>query len=177
MKTLALIAATFVAMTAPAAHADGPRCDNARLKKTLALMLGGDALVVGEQGDATTVSQRKGGEVVVRVTCDDIAIPLAGRVERPSKGPARTWSEGPLTVSVTSRGAVSLEIAAGALHKDRVALLVLDDQSVSLTRGEAVLYAFATRPDGTTVETEGRGVGCGCVKTTTAEGVRTTRPL
>lgn len=158
------------------AHAEGPKCDNGRLMKTLSQQLGGKSLGVKSTDDAVVVHDLKSSDELLRVTCDEVSVPFAEKTLRPLRGPATTKTVGPVTLSVTSRGAVSLDIAPGALHREGLQLLLLDDQSVSLTRGKDVLYAIATRPDGSTVETEGRGVGCGCVKTT-LDGKTTTRPL
>lgn len=162
------------------AHAEGPSCDNARLMKTLSQQLGGKSLGVKTTDEAVVVHDLKTNDQLLRVTCDEVSVPFAEKTVRPRHSPASTPATtktiGPVTLSVTARGAVSLDIAPGALHREGLQLLLLDDQSVSLTRGEDVLYAFATRPDGSTVETEGRGVGCGCVKTT-LNGKTTTRPL
>lgn len=175
MKTA--LSLTLLALALPStALAEAPRCENARLMKTLAQLIGGAELQVSATPEATTVAQ-KGQPPVLVVTCDDVQIPLAQSLERPSRGPSRTMRLGPVTVSVTARGATSLDIAAGALQRDAVQVLVLDDQSLSLTRGKDTLYAFATQQDGTVVETEGRGVGCGCVRTTTPDGKTSTRPL
>lgn len=189
MKTA--LSLTLVALTLPStALAEGPRCDNARLMKTLSQFIGGAELEVTSSQTEVVVARvataSKKGETlqpalavvpVMKVTCDTIDIPLANDVERPTRGPSRTVQISSVTVSKTARGAVSLDIAAGALQREAVQVLLLDDQSMSLTRGKDVLYAISTRPDGTVVETEGRGVGCGCVRTTTSEGQTSTRPL
>jgi len=158
------------------ALAEAPRCDNTRLMKTLAQLIGGTELQVSATAEAVSVA-KKGESPVLTVTCDEVEIPLAKKLERPVRGQAKTTTLGPVTVSLTARGATSLDIAAGALQRDAVQVLLLDDQSISLTRGKDVLYAFATQADGTVVETEGRGVGCGCVRTTTPDGKTNTRPL
>jgi len=172
------VALSFLAslMFVATAHAEGPSCDNGRLMKTLSQQLGGHSLGVKTTDEAVAVHDLKTSESLLRVTCDEVSVPFVERTLRPSRGPASTKTVGSVTVSVTARGAVSLDIAPGALHREGLQLLLLDDQSVSLTRGKDLLYAFATRPDGSTVETEGRGVGCGCMKTT-VDGKTTTRPL
>jgi hypothetical protein len=172
----AALSLTLLALSLPStALADGPRCENSRLMKTLAQMMGGLELEVTSTAKQVTVANKS--DLVLTVTCDAIDIPLASRLERPSRGPSRTLQVQAVTVSRTARGAVSLDIAAGALQREAVQVLLLDDQSVSLTRGKETLYAQATLPDGTVVVTEGRGVGCGCVKTTTPDGKTSTRPL
>lgn len=178
VQTLALAAFTTLAGSAHAEEV--ARCDNARLMKTLSQLIGGaDLKVTATESTVSVMSSTAGQrpEPVLTVTCDDVQVPLASQLARPSRGPAKTATLGPVTVSRTARGAVSLDIAAGALQREAVQVLLLDDQSVSLTRGKDTLYSLATRPDGTVVEVEGRGVGCGCTKTTTPDGKTTTRPL
>jgi hypothetical protein len=161
-----------------AARADGPRCDHAQLMRALSHHRGGAAFEVRHTpATRAEVRDRKTGEVVLEVTCDEIQAPIAERVIRPTRGPAETLNHGPLTLSRTSRGATSLDFAPGALHRDGLSFLLLDDQSFSLTRGDLVLSAQSTRPDGALVEVEGRGVGCGCERTTTPDGKVSTRPL
>lgn len=175
MKTA--LSLTLLSLLLPAsALAEAPRCENARLMKTLSQLLGGAELQVSSTPEAVTVGQ-KGQTPVLVATCDEVTVPLATQVERPMRGQARTVKLGPVTVSVTARGATSLDIAAGALQREAVQVLLFDDQSMSLSRGKDILYAFATQADGTTVETEGRGVGCGCIRTTTPDGKTSTRPL
>ena len=175
MKTA--LSLTLLSLLLPAsALAEAPRCENARLMKTLSQLLGGAELQVSSTPEAVTVGQ-KGQTPVLVATCDEVTVPLATQVERPMRGQARTVKVGPVTVSVTARGATSLDIAAGALQREAVQVLLFDDQSMSLSRGKDILYAFATQADGTTVETEGRGVGCGCIRTTTPDGKTSTRPL
>lgn len=168
---------TLLSLLVPvSALAEVPRCENARLMKTLGQLMGGAELQVSATPETVTVGQ-KGRPPVLVATCDDVSIPLASQLERPVRGQARTVTLGPVTVSLTARGATSLDIAAGALQREAVQVLLFDDQSVSLSRGRDVLYAYATQADGTVVETEGRGVGCGCVRTTTPDGRTSTRPL
>jgi hypothetical protein len=175
----------FVSLLSSPALANGPAptehapasCDNARLMKTLSVHVGGTSLAVHSAKGVVSVADRATGETLLRVTCDEVLVPAAATVERPTRGAARTRTIGPATVSMTARGAISLDIEAGALHREPMSLTLLDDQSVTLTRGDAVLYALATRTDGTVVETEGKGFGCGCVKTTGPEGRTSTRPL
>ena len=111
-----------------------------------------------------------------RSTCDAVALPFAEQLERPSKDHTTRVIEG-ITLAKTARGAISLDIPAGMADRAALQLLVLDDQSLSLTRGDKVFYAFATLPDGTTVETEGIGNGCGCEKTTDPSGKVTRKAL
>lgn len=175
MKTA--LSLTLLSLFVPvSALAEAPRCENARLMRTLAQLMGGAELQVSATPEAVTVGQ-KGQPPVLVATCDEVTIPLASQLERPVRGQARTMKLGPVTVSLTARGATSLDIAAGALQREAVQVLLFDDQSVSLSRGKDVLYAFATQADGTVVETEGRGVGCGCVRTTSPDGRTSTRPL
>lgn len=171
---------TLLSLLVPvSALAEAPRCENARLMKTLAQLMGGAELQVSATAEVVEIRQhgQKGQPPVLVATCDDVTIPLASQLERPVRGQARTVTLGPVTVSLTARGATSLDIAAGALQREAVQVLLFDDQSVSLSRGRDVLYAYATQADGTVVETEGRGVGCGCVRTTTPDGRTSTRPL
>lgn len=185
MKPTLARALVLVASISAPALAQGPapaelapaRCDNARLMQTLSTHLGGASLAVHSKKGVVSVADRASGEAVLRVTCDEVEVPVAAKVERPMRGAARTRTLGPLTVSLTSRGAISLDIEAGALHREPMSLTLLDDQSVTLTRGEAILYALVTRPDGSVVETEGRGFGCGCERTTAPDGRTSSRPL
>ena len=177
----ALVCATDSALAAP------PRCENATLITSIGKLRGSQALKVVRSGDE---GQRFGPasearlelvhgpsrEVALRVTCDAIELPLADQVERPTKGSATRVIDG-ITLSRTVNGAVSFDFPADLLDPGSVQVLVLDDDSVSIVRGDKVYYAFATKSDGTVVETEGVGNGCGCERTTAPDGKTTTRRL
>ncbi|HRE90016.1 MAG TPA: hypothetical protein PK095_12860, partial [Myxococcota bacterium] len=118
MKTA--LSLTLLSLLVPAsALAEAPRCENSRLMKTLAQLIGGAELSVSATPDAVTVG-RKGQPPVLVATCDEVAIPLASQLERPVRGQAKTVTLGPVTVSLTARGATSLDIAAGALQREAV---------------------------------------------------------
>jgi hypothetical protein len=172
-------ALTLALLTLPTiAHAEGPRCEQSQLMRALSHHRGGTTFDVRHKpNERAEVRDRKSGEVVLEVTCDTIEVPIAERVERPTKGAPKTLTHGPLTLSRTARGAVSVDFAPGSLHRDAVSFLLFDDQSVTLSRGDTVLHASTLRPDGTVVEVEGRGVGCGCERTTTPDGKVSVRPL
>jgi hypothetical protein len=161
-----------------AAHATPPRCDNETLLRSLGRLRGGAAVhVVKGQGEvALELVRGSARETLLRASCERIEVPFAERLERPSKQ-ARTEVAGGIVLARTASGAISLDIARGLADREELHLLVLDDDSLSIVRGDKVFYAFATLPDGSTVESEGIGNGCGCERTTDANGKVTTRPL
>ena len=174
MKVAFAFALVMMASSANAA----PPCDNAILKKSLGKLQGSPSMAVVHTADEVRLElvHGKAREVAVRVTCDAIEVPLADLVERPTKGSATRVIDG-ITLSRTANGAVSLDFAAGVVDAQPVAMLVLDDDSINIVRGGALYYAFATQADGTTVETEGIGNGCGCERTTDPAGKVTNRRL
>jgi len=177
MKLVLALASTL--FVTPVFAAPPAPCDNAALIRTLGHLRGGPTLKVSKTTDAASVELVAGATVrerVLQVTCDAIEVPFADHLDRPTKEAATRVVDG-VTVSRTARGAVSLDFPADLVDREAVQLLVMDDDSVSVVRGDRVLYAFATLPDGGTVETEGVGNGCGCERTTDAAGKVTTRRL
>lgn len=178
---LALALALVLTSAAPVLAAP-PRCDNTTLITSLGKLSGSKALkvVVGAPGGPAEVRLElvhgPARDVALRVTCDAIELPLADQVERPGKGSATRVIDG-ITLSRTANGAVSFDFPASLLDPAVVQVLVLDDDSVSIVRGDKVYYAFATRSDGTVVETEGIGNGCGCERITAPDGKVTTMRL
>lgn len=177
MKLALALASTL--FTAPVLAAPPAPCEHAALIRTLGHLRGGPTLKVEKTADEARVDLIAGATVregVLRVSCDAIEVPFADHLDRPTKEAATRVVDG-VIVSRTSRGAISLDFPAGLVDREAVQLLVMDDESVSVVRGDQVLYAFATLPDGGTVETEGVGNGCGCERTTDAAGKVTTRRL
>ncbi len=174
---LALAFALVLAASPSVANA-APPCDNAILMKSLGKLQGSPALAIVRTADEVRLELvgGKAREVAMRVTCDAIEVPLADHVDRPTKGSATRTIDG-ITLSRTANGAVSLEFAAAVVDAQPVSMLVLDDDSINIVRGGKLYYAFATQADGTTVESEGIGNGCGCERTTGPDGKVTNRRL
>lgn len=186
----ALTALLLATLAAPAANAAPPArasaCDNQGLIDALGRVRGGSGwVVVRGHGEASLrrVPTAKGpspgglGEAALKVTCDALESPIATRVERPTRGPARTLTDGGLVVSRTARGILSLDFEAGLADPEALHLTIADDESVSVVRGEALVYSIATLADGAVVTTEGRGFGCGCETTRAPDGQVSVKPL
>lgn len=181
----ASLLAPAVAVAAPPAPARRAACDNQGLIDALGRVRGGSGwLVVRGQGEASLrrTPTAKGtspglGEAALRVTCDAIELPIATKLERPTRGPAKTLTDGGLVVAKTARGVISLDFDAGLADPEALHLTLSDDESVSVVRGEALVYASATLADGSLVTTEGRGFGCGCETTRTPDGHVSVKPL
>lgn len=174
---LALALVTLASLSTSALAAP-PRCDNEALIKSLNKLRGSKTLKVAGNASEVRLELVHGpaSDVALRVTCDAIEMPIADQVERPTKGSATRVVDG-ITLSRTANGAVSFDFPADLLDPNSVQVLVLDDDSVSIVRGDKVYYAFATKSDGTVVETEGVGNGCGCERTTTPDGKVTHKRL
>lgn len=174
-----VFALVMLAASASVANAAAP-CDNALLMKSLGKLQGSPTMAIARTADEVRLELVSPGgkarEVAVRVTCDAIEVPLADHVDRPTKGSATRTIDG-IVLSRTANGAVSLDFGAGIADAQPVSMLVLDDDSISIVRGDKLYYAFATQADGTTVETEGIGNGCGCERTTDPAGKVTNRRL
>jgi hypothetical protein len=143
------------------------------------LRLGQSAKVTRAE-DAVTVEVFDRGvrREALRVSCDAIATPIADEVESPAdKRPSVTKVVAGVIVSRTQGGALSLDFPAGMLDLEGVHVVVMFDDSVSLVRGERVFYGYARHADGTVVETEGVGNGCGCERTTRPDGTVSVRRL
>lgn len=146
-------------------------CERPGLTKVLAKLPGSAALVVDASACETRLTDRASGKVVLEATCHGVTIPLAEGLATPTPKRASTVRDGRYTVSRTARGAISLSIAPGIAATDGIEVVTFDDDSISVTdtRGR-VWYSVATKADGTQVEVEGAHVGCGCERTTTADG-------
>jgi len=176
---LAFVLVSLVALSQGSANAaPPPRCENVALIKSLGKLHGSKSMkVVGGDSEARLeIIHGTSRDVAIRVTCDAIEMPIADQVERPTKGSATRVVDG-ITLSRTANGSVSFDFPAQLLDPSAVQMLVLDDDSISIVRGDKVYYAFATKADGTVVETEGVGNGCGCERTTTPDGTVTHRRL
>ncbi len=115
---------------------------------------------------------------LLTVTCDGATVPTPSA--RHQRGASWTIARG--------RHAVSLDLAPGALLREGVHVLVLDDGGLSVSLGDAaatpdrprpstLMYSRELRPTGELVEREGPRVGCGCERVTGADGRRVERPL
>jgi len=172
------LALVLLASLSTSALAAPPRCDNETLIKSLNKLRGSKSLKVTGSAQEARLELVHGvaHDIALRVTCDGIEMPLADQVERPTKGSATRVVDG-ITLSRSANGAVSFDFPADLLEPSSVSVLILDDDSVSVVRGDKVYYAFATRSDGTVVETEGVGNGCGCERTTAPDGKVTHKRL
>ena len=166
---LALASTLFVT---PVLGAPPAPCENAALIRTLGHLAGGPTMKVSKTDAEARLDLMAGPtlrETVLRVSCDTIDVPFVDHLDRPTREAATRVIDG-VTVSRTARGAVSLDFPAGLADRETLQVLVMDDDAVSVVRGDKIFYAFATLPDGSTVETEGIGNGCGCERTTDPAG-------
>ena len=174
------LALVLAALLAPLALASGdalaapPRCDNAALIRSLVKLQGSRALKVVRADGAVALELVHGSsrETVLRATCDAIEAPIADLVDRPTRDAktAVTRVVDGIVISRSANGAVSLELPAGLADGRALSVLVLDDDSVSLALDGRVYYALQTTSDGTTIETEGIGNGCGCERKIAPDG-------
>lgn len=182
MKTARMISlfASAIVCSAPAALAEpAADCEHGKLMRSLSrLHLGQAARVAKTDSVALELVEGRQRQTAIEVRCDAIEVPIAQEVEVPTdKRPANTRVVAGVTVSRTAAGAISLDFPAGVVDLEPVQVLVMFDDSVSVVRGDRVLYAFARHADGTTVETEGIGNGCGCERTTRPDGEVSVRRL
>lgn len=161
-----------------------PRCDNAALIRSLVKLQGSRTLAVSRKDGAVALELVHGAarETVLRATCDAIEVPIADLVDRPAQGAklATTRVVDGIVISRSASGAVSLELPAGLVGlggREAMSVLVLDDDSVSLALDGKVYYALQTTSDGTTIETEGIGHGCGCERAIAPDGKVSERRL
>lgn len=171
--------ASFGMVTPTLAAAPTP-CENAALMKSLGTLRLGQASTVTRADDHVQIDlvQGKSAETALRVSCDAIEVPVADTVETPrEREPARTRVVSGVTVSRSAGGAISLEFPARVLDLQAVQVLVMFDDSVSVVRGGEVFYALARHADGTVVETEGIGNGCGCERVRHPDGRQEQRTL
>ncbi len=180
MRLVLTFALASFGLTTPALAAAPTPCENAALMKSLGNLRLGQASKVTRADDHVQIDlvQGKSTETALRVSCDAIEVPVAEAVETPrEREPARTRVVAGVTVSRSAGGAISLEFPARVLDLEPVQVLVMFDDSVSVVRGDKVFYALARRADGTVVETEGIGNGCGCERVRHPDGRQEERPL
>ena len=191
-QTLVAVAVGLVALVgSQSASAEAPRCEHQALVRWAAAFPGSARLKVERTATQTRWLDGKTGEALLEVHCDGLEVPaaLGLRAEPAQREQARpaVQNDGVVTLARTGRNAVSLDIAAGALGRLGVHVLIFDDGSFNVgsvapvpgvvdTRSKAV-YAAHVAADGGLVVTEAAAIGCGCERTTTADGVVTQRKL
>lgn len=170
MRALLVIATLCFGSTAMAAD----KCERQALVSAVAKLPGSKELRVTKGPTQVTLTDVATQRVVLEATCDGLKIPMAEGLAKDKK----VVRDERYTVSVTTRGAVSLSIAAGLASLDGIEVVSFDDDSMNLTDSRGRLwYSLVTHADGTLVETEGGHNGCGCERTTSPAGQQVTRRL
>lgn len=99
---------------------------------------------------------------------------------RPASTKVRRDAAGTLvyTHSVTARGARATVFSKGRVFGKALHLTSFDNDDFHIADGEgALIHSVTTKSDGTLVEREGKGYGCGCERVTNPDGKTETRPL